>query len=82
MVFIMLQSLFDLLDDLQLDLKRQCLNLLSNYLVLMMELSENSGGLNIKYYEAELSTTFTNVVSFLEIKFYQHFHYQPDKNLD
>lgn len=82
MVFISLQSMFDLLDDVQLELKQSCLRLVEDYLLLMMELSENSGSLNLKPYEAELSATFMNVMSFLEIKFYQYFHSQPERGTE
>lgn len=36
----------------------------------------------IKIYEQELSTTFQNVMSFLEIKFYQYFHFQVTGKMD
>jgi len=81
MVFICLQSNFEGLNDVQVQFKLQCLHLVEEYLLLMMQLSENSGRLNIKPYESELSATFMNVVSFLEIKHYQYFHEQPDKLL-
>ena len=77
MVFVTLQSLFEHLDELETEHHRECLGLIEKFVVLLVGLCANCERVeNIHHCLREIQMMYLNVLSFLEIKFYQYFYFE------